>query len=71
MGSSGEAGINAEAGVGLESLIRPRNSGYSPNCQAAASFQRDRAAEGGERAGGLDEDGALCCSIEQVRDVRF
>lgn len=49
-GSSGEAGINAGAGVGLGSLIRRRNRGYSQNCQAAASFQRDGAAGGGERA---------------------
>lgn len=55
VGSSGEAGINAEAGVGLEGLIKRRNSGYSLNYRAAASFQRDGAAEGrgeGRRLGG-------------------
>lgn len=57
------------AGVALESLIRRRQRGYSLYYRAAASLQRDGAAEG--RGEGSLEDGGPCLSLEQLRDVRF
>lgn len=69
MGSSGEAGINAEPGVGL---VHPgERTAVAPKAVKPPPPSRDGTAEGGERAGGLVEDEDLYCSIEQVRDGRI
>lgn len=64
--AAGEAGINAEAGVDLEQRLLPKLTS-----RRLLPERRCRRGEGGERAGGFDGNGGLCCGIEHLRDGRF